>query len=106
MYGWTGLPLALAVASRFIGVDAEMFAALPLDARALNHVPEVRDDAHLGEELAVLVEVNAPRIAAALGEHFKDMARGMIAPDARVHPLALACSGAPGLPTWLGQKTP
>ena len=67
-----------------------MFTSLALDARYLDHVPEMRYDAHLGEELAVFVEVNAPGIAAALGEHFEHVPGGVIAPDARIHPLALA----------------
>src|SRR6266699_257302 len=67
-----------------------MFASLPFDAGALDHVPEVRDDAHLGEELAVFVEVDAPGIAAALREHFEQMPRGVITPNPGVHPLPLA----------------
>src|SRR5436190_8320121 len=71
-----------------------MFAALPFEARPLNHVPEMRDDAHLREELAVLVEVDAPGIATAFGEHFKDVPCGMITPHAGIHPLPLAVGRA------------
>ena len=66
-----------------------MFAPLAFDTRALDHVPEVRYDTHLGEELAGFVEVNAPGIAAALGENFEHMPDGVITPDASVHPLPL-----------------
>src|SRR6266571_2659050 len=60
----------LFVARGLLAVDAEMFASLAFDTRALDDVPEVRYDAHLREELAVFVEVNAPGVAAALGEDF------------------------------------
>src|SRR2546422_2036822 len=78
------------VARGFLAADGKMLAALALDARSLDHVPEVRNHAHLGEELAVFVEVNAPWIAAAFGEDLEDVLGGMIPPDSRVHPLALA----------------
>src|SRR5207244_427526 len=39
-------------------VGVEMLSALPLVARALNHVPEMRNDAGLDETLAVLVEID------------------------------------------------
>ena len=84
-----GFAAALPIAARLPGVDGEMLAALPLQARALNHVPEVRDHAHLREELSVLVEVDAPRIAAAFGEDLEDVARRMVTPHARIHPLTL-----------------
>src|SRR5437016_6020490 len=80
----------LFVARGLLAVDAEMFASLPFDARALDHLPEVRNDAHLGEELTVFVEVNAPRIAAAFSEHLEHVPGGMMTPHACVHPLSLA----------------
>src|SRR5438128_2304927 len=79
----------LFVARGLLAADAEMFAPLAFDTRALDHVPEVRYDTHLGEELAGFVEVNAPGIAAALGENFEHMPDGVITPDASVHPLPL-----------------
>ena len=93
------LAAALAHALRLFRAHGEMLTALPLDARAVNHVPEVRDDAHLREELAVLVEIDAPRIAAALGEHFEDIARGMIPPHTSIHPLTFnrRCAGLAGI---------
>src|SRR5207249_3620293 len=51
-----------AVASRFRCTDSEMFAPLAFDARAVNHMPEVRDDAHLRPKLAVFIEINSPGI--------------------------------------------
>src|SRR6266536_3989955 len=82
------------VADGVVVVDAEVLAALPLDAGALDHMPKVRDDAHLGKELAVLVEINTPRITSALGEDLEDMACGMITPDTRIHPLPLVLGRA------------
>src|SRR5215213_10710140 len=68
------------VESGFQGPDGEVFAALPFQARALNHMPEVGNDAHLSPELAILIEVDAPGIAAALRKDFKCMCNGMEAP--------------------------
>ncbi len=82
-----------------------MRAALPVITPALHHVKEMRNDARLLDELAVLVEVEAPRIARALGEYFELMFGGMITPHRGIDPLALLF-GVPGLPTFEGQKTP
>src|SRR5256885_235623 len=68
------------VRERFLAIDVEMLAALPLETPALNHVPEVRNHAGLDETLAVFVEVNAPRIARAFCKHFEDVFGGMIPP--------------------------
>ena len=57
------------------------------------------------ERLAVVVEVEAPRVARALGEDFEHVPRRMIAPDAGVERDPLA-SGVPGLPTFECVKTP
>src|SRR5207244_6357589 len=75
---------------RFGGTDRKMFAALPFDARAVNHMPKMRDDAHLGPKLTVFVEVDTPGITAAFGEDFKGAVARMIAPNPRIHPLPLA----------------
>src|SRR5262245_6135302 len=77
-----------AVTLAFGSIDTEMFTTLAFDARTLNHMPEVRDDTHLGKQLAVLVEVDAPRIASAFREHFEDVPDWMITPHPSVHPLA------------------
>ena len=83
------------VRKRFLAIDVEMLAALPLEPSALNHVPEMRNHAGLNETLAVFVEVDAPRIARAFGEHLEDMFGGMITPHTGVHALSLFlwCAG-------------
>src|SRR5947209_8202535 len=72
-----------------VGVGVEMLAGLPLVASAGNDVKDVRDDAGGGEEISILVVVEAPRVARAVGEDFELVANRMIAPDAGVerHPL-------------------
>src|SRR5213075_2652505 len=51
-----------------VGVGVEVQAALPLVAGAGNDVKEVGDDAGGGEEVAVLVVVEAPGVAGAVGK--------------------------------------
>src|SRR2546426_689012 len=80
---------AFAVTPRLLRSDGEMLTALPLDARAVDHMPKVRNDAHLRPKLSVFVEVDPPRIAAPFGEDFENVARRMITPNARIHPLPL-----------------
>src|SRR6187431_552783 len=77
-----------------VGVRVEMLPGLPLVASALNHVEKMRDYAGLGEELAIRIEIDAPRIAGALGENLELILRGMIAPIARVDLRALRVGGA------------
>ena len=72
-----------------VGVRVEVLARLPLVARALDDVVQVLDDARGRERMAVVVEVEAPRIAGAFGEHLEDVLRRMVAPDAAVQLLAL-----------------
>ena len=81
---------ALFVTRRFVGIDGEMFAALPLITPALNHVKQMRNDAGFFKQLAVFVEIKTPRIARAFGENFKNLFRGMITPDAGIDPLTFA----------------
>ena len=76
-------------ASRLLEARRVVLAALPLVAPALNHVEEVRDDARLDEELPVLVEVQPPRIARALGEDLEAFLHRLIAPHAGVDELPL-----------------
>ena len=73
-----------------VGVGVEMVAGLPQIAAALNDVEAVRDDTRLDKHLAVVVEVEAPRVAGAVGENFKDMLGRMITPDAGSDRCALA----------------
>ena len=61
-----------------------MRPGLPLVAAALDDVVEVRDDAGGDERLAVLVEVDAPGVARAVGEDLEVVPRRVIAPDAGV----------------------
>ena len=68
-----------------VGVGVEMLTTLPMIPRPLNDVKRMRNHARLDEGLAAVVEVEAPRIAGALGEGLEDMPRRMIAPDCRVH---------------------
>ncbi len=49
----------------------EVLPALPVVVRALDDVEEMRDDAGGSERLAVVVEIDAPRIAGAVGETSK-----------------------------------
>src|SRR5689334_7660994 len=90
------LARTFAITLRLVSSNREMFAALPFDAGPLNHVPEVRDDAHLGKELPMLVEVDSPRVASTLGKDFEDISSRMIAPDSGVHPLTFR-----GWSAWL-----
>src|SRR5258708_7108151 len=59
------LPCGFAVKSCLKWPDREMLPALAFETGALNHVPKVRDDAHLCPELAILIKVDPPGIAAA-----------------------------------------
>ncbi len=79
-----------------VGEGIEMLAGLTLVACAGQHVVEVRDDAGRDEEVAAGVVIQPPGIAAALGEHFEDMARRVVAPDPRVdlHPTVVRRAGS------------
>ena len=88
-----------------VGVRIEVLARLPLVSGALNHVIQVRNDARRAERLAVVVEIDAPRIARAFGEDFELVPRRVIPPDARVDRHALGF-GVPGLPTFECVNTP
>ena len=78
-----GVPLGL------VAVVGVVLAALSQQACALDHVEEMGNDAHLRPQVAVLIEVDAPRIAAALGEDLEAVRHRMVAPHAGVHPLAI-----------------
>ena len=66
-----------------------VLAGLTMVTPALHHVEQVRDHARLDEELPVFVEVQAPRIARALGEDLEAFLHRLIAPHAGVHELPL-----------------
>src|SRR5689334_14613966 len=75
-------------------VEFEVLARLPLVASALDDVIQVRNHARCAKRLAMIVEVDTPGIAGALGEYFKLLTRWMIAPDARVDRDAFALGRA------------
>jgi hypothetical protein len=77
-----------------VGVGVEVQAALPLVAGAGNDVKEVGNDTGGGEEVAVLVVVEAPGVAGAVGEDFELVADGVITPDAGVEGDSLIRGGA------------
>ena len=63
-----------------VDVRIEMLPPLAVVPRPLDDVPEVRDDARLGEELPVVVEVHPPRVAGAPGEDLELLLRGVVPP--------------------------
>ena len=67
-----------------VGVRIEVLVRLPLVPSALDDVVQVLDDAGGREGVAVVVEVEPPRIARALGESFEDVPGRVIAPDPAV----------------------
>src|SRR5438552_10987532 len=68
----------------------EVLAALPFVASALDHVPQMRNDAGFDETLSMLVEIDAPGIARAFGEELKDAPGRMETPNAGSYGRALA----------------
>ena len=79
-----------------VDVGVEVRAGLALVSRARDHVVQMRDDAGGRESLAVVVEVEAPRVAGAFGEDLEDVPGRMVAPDRR-RSAAGARRQAPGL---------
>ena len=75
-------------------VAVEVLARLPVVARALDDVEQVRDHTGSGEGLAVVVEVDAPRVAGAPGEHLEPVCGRVVAPDPRVELGAVGVRGA------------
>ena len=72
-----------------VGVRVHIVAVHELEMRSRNRVPEVADDRVDEEGFAHRVPVVAPGIRGALAHGFDDVAGGMIAPDAAVHPHTL-----------------
>ena len=89
-----------------VGVGIEVLPGLPLIPAALNHVIQVRNHAGGEEGLAVVVEIDAPGIAGAVGEDFEFVPRRVIAPDAGVDAARDRRRGVPGLPTVECVNTP
>ena len=69
------------------GVD--VFAPLAVVDAAGDDVPEMRNHAGGDKHLAVVVEIETPRIAETVGDNFEAILRRMIAPDAAVDVLAV-----------------
>ena len=65
-------------------VGVEVLPGLPLVMSPLDDVKQMRNHAGRDERLTAIVEVDAPRVARAVGEHLEHVSRGMIAPDAGV----------------------
>ncbi len=64
-----------------VSVGIEMLSTLPLISGSLNDVIQVRNHAGGDECLAVIVEVDAPRIARPVCEHVEFMPCRMVTPD-------------------------
>ncbi len=77
-----------------VGVWIEMVARLSFVPAALDDVIQVRNNASRQEGLAMIIEVDTPRITGAVREDFEDMSRWMIAPDAGIdrHAFGIWCS--------------
>jgi hypothetical protein len=82
-----------------------MSPRLPLVVAALDDVPEVRDHARRRERLAVVVEVETPRVRKPVGEDLEALFGRMEPPDASVDFLALGVWRA-GLPHLRSGKDP
>ncbi len=72
-----------------VGIWIEVIASLSFVASTLNDVIQVRYHAGGQERLAMVIEVDAPRIAGAMGKHFEHMLCWVIAPDTGVNRYAL-----------------
>ena len=77
-----------------VGMRIEVRASLPLVSRTLDDVVQVRNHAGRAKCLAVVVEIDAPRIAGSFGENFELVPRGMVSPDGRVERNAVAVGRA------------
>ena len=78
-----------------VDVRVEVLAGLALVSRALDDVIQVLDHAGGREGVAVVVEVEAPRIAGAFGEDFEHVLRRMEAPDPAVELLPFGSRARP-----------
>src|SRR5436305_4141228 len=70
-------------------VRVHVLAGLSLVAGTLNHVIEVRNYTRGAERLAVVVPIDAPRIACAFGKDFEGVSRGVVPPNAGIDGSAL-----------------
>ena len=72
-----------------VNVGVDVLAALPVIDAAGNHMPQMRDHAGGDEELAVIVEIEAPGIAEAMRDDLEAILRWVVAQDATVDVLAV-----------------
>ncbi len=70
-------------------VRIDVAAALTVIDAAGDDMPEMRDHAGGDEDLAVVIEVDSPRIAKAVRDDFKAILRGMITPNPTINVLAI-----------------
>src|SRR5687767_4205771 len=77
-----------------IRVRIERGTGLPFVTGAVDHVEEMRNDAGFNMGLTIFVEVDAPGIAGAFGENFKDLAGRMITENSGVDAGAVLVRGA------------
>ena len=67
---------------QFVEVLVVVFAIHALVARTGYHVPEVANNGIYEKELAVIIPVMPPRVRCSVADHFKDLACGVITPNA------------------------
>ena len=68
-------------------IRVNVFAPLTVVNAAGNHMPKVRNHTSGDEHLAVIIKIQAPRIAETVGDHFKPILCRMIAPHSAVDEL-------------------
>ncbi len=88
---------------QLVEVRVEVVAVHPIEVGAGDHAEQVGDHAVGDERLAVVVEVQAPRIGGAVGDDLEDLAGRVIPPDAAVHLHSLVF-GRAGLADARGRK--
>ena len=64
-----------------VGVRVEVLTRLPLIAGSGDDVIQMRNDARRDERVALLVEVQSPRVAGSFREHFELVPLRMVSPD-------------------------
>ncbi len=71
-----------------------MASRLALITSALNHMKRVSDHAGGDQRLAMVVKVDTPRVAGAVGKNFELVTHRMITPHASVEGCSLVIGGA------------
>lgn len=106
---WSCTKVVQVIGDRFdvrIGVWIEVLTSLTLIATAGNHVIQVWNNTGRHESVAVIIEVNSPRVARPFSKDFEFVPQRMVAPHPGVDRYADSVSGAAGLPTFECVKTP